>query len=185
MAKKQNNVIPWDKIESEYIYGLATDDGNIVYPSVRELSKKYNVPFPNIGVRSKKGKWLQARESGRIDAANIIRDKAKSRQIQTMMDVCEQHILINRTIITMFLKGLRDGSIPLTAAVGFAAVKEQYKIYEDIFLGHTRGNQVAVHISNQAGYMPPIKDEERREFFTIGRNNGASGSLDVSDMAQQ
>lgn len=52
----------WKTIEKEYVEGAVGPDGKIVYPSLRDLSRKYGATLAALGYRSSRGQWGIKRE---------------------------------------------------------------------------------------------------------------------------
>jgi len=55
------NHINWEEIYKAYTVGIQTDIG-IDFPTLDDLSKKYNIPAITIRKHSAKEKWVEARE---------------------------------------------------------------------------------------------------------------------------
>jgi hypothetical protein len=53
--------INWETIRQDYIQGYK-NEGKLYYPSMRDLSKKYNIDISNIGKQAKKDEWVAKRK---------------------------------------------------------------------------------------------------------------------------
>lgn len=61
MKRKGKQRIPWQDIKRDYIQGF-TEDGKRIYPTQRELEKKYNVDARQIANHSIKENWVEERQ---------------------------------------------------------------------------------------------------------------------------
>ena len=53
--------IPWEEIRNKYIYGIEKD-GRLEFPSIRDLSKEYNIDVGIIGHKASKEGWVESRK---------------------------------------------------------------------------------------------------------------------------
>lgn len=53
----------WETVEDEYVFGYINNEGQRVFPTHTELSKKHNIPRGTIGSRASKDKWEQRKQA--------------------------------------------------------------------------------------------------------------------------
>ena len=80
MAKgKRHN---WEMIAKDYIEGTVLSDGNIKYPTQRDIAEKYGITPALIGVHAKKEQWLVKREIFN----SKIEERRKQKKAETISD---------------------------------------------------------------------------------------------------
>jgi len=52
----------WEKIKSEYVEGIRDEEGNVRYPTLRELSEKYGPNYNHLAKKAWEDKWTQERK---------------------------------------------------------------------------------------------------------------------------
>lgn len=73
--------INWEIIRQDYIQGYKKD-GRLYYPSMRDLSKKYNVDISNIGKKAKKNEWVAKRKI----FTNKLTTKSQQKKVENFSD---------------------------------------------------------------------------------------------------
>ena len=73
--------IPWEEIRNKYVYGIEID-GKLEFPSIRDLSKEYDVNVGNIGRKASKEDWAGLRKQ----YANDRQTKGKQKVINEVSD---------------------------------------------------------------------------------------------------
>ena len=53
--------IPWEEIRNKYVYGVERE-GKLEFPSIRDLSKEYNIDVGIIGHKASKEGWVESRK---------------------------------------------------------------------------------------------------------------------------
>ena len=76
-----SNHINWEEIYKAYTVGIQTDTG-IDFPTLDDLSKKYNIAAITIRKRSAKEKWVEAREQFLKDT----RQKSQQRVVEKISE---------------------------------------------------------------------------------------------------
>ena len=65
----------WDAIKTDYILGYINDEGNLHYPTYKELSQKHGPSEKTIRNRSSKDKWSQKKDINRTKTGQLIEEK--------------------------------------------------------------------------------------------------------------
>lgn len=52
----------WERIKSEYVEGIRDEEGDVKYPTLKELSEKHGCTYLYIQIVSAKGNWSQERK---------------------------------------------------------------------------------------------------------------------------
>lgn len=76
------NKYDWDKIAKEYIEGTVSDEGEIHYPSLRELSDLEGVPMRSLARKCKDEQWALKRER----FGNKLATKRQQKKAETLSD---------------------------------------------------------------------------------------------------
>jgi len=65
--------IPWDQVKQEYTCGSVNEQGQRVWPSLRELARKYSISISTLWQRKQRENWDALRERNRaeIDTKSI------------------------------------------------------------------------------------------------------------------
>lgn len=72
----------WAKIEKEYVEGIVNEEGNVIYPSMPDLAKKYSCALSTVGRRASLGQWSVKRER----FANKVGKERQGKKTETLSD---------------------------------------------------------------------------------------------------
>jgi len=130
--------INWNPIKNEYIMGTEKD-GNVIYPSMRDLSDKYQVELRQLGTKAKKEGWKEQRQiyfnkiTTRLQQKKIEAISEKGVQLDLLhFEIAEE---ISKKIKAQLDKDDSPSRINLLAAVALKAQELGKKALGENFKG--------------------------------------------------
>lgn len=84
----------WPEIRRDFVEGLRDAEGNVTWPTLRELAKRWKVSFAAIESQADRGKWLEARDTNKIVAEEAARR-------ERFMDIARRAVAFDEKAFTV------------------------------------------------------------------------------------
>lgn len=124
----------WEAIRMEAIMGTPDPvTGTIVYPSLIELSAKYNVKYTTLTTKSSREKWKKRRQEALKETTDKVKEKIESLQIGTLTEKYKQDLAIIGAAKKKWATDMQAGLVAVKTSELSTLLKYEAEIYRAIY----------------------------------------------------
>jgi len=117
----------WDAIRTDYIHGYINEEGNLHYPTYKELSQKHGPSEKTIRNKSSKDKWSQKKDISRTKIGQAIEEKRQEQITDEALNFDSENLETAKIGITDIKGQLSKGNIPVHDHLKFSNALVNYQ----------------------------------------------------------